>query len=598
MQPGSTALGMDDTFITPPALPAPPTRAALFIFLLVLAALVHLATIGWGDLYNETDGQYAGAAKEMVQSHQWLVPTNDSIPRVQKPPLLYWLICSSYKIFGVNAAAARLPIAVAMISSVMLTFLIGERLGGPWRGFLAGLIHLCSCGSFLLGRIVMPEPVFSAFIGGAIYCVVRGYERTPQRRRWFAGFWIFAALGCMTKSLHGLLYPAAVVVLLALFFREARLRFRSLFRWDGILLFLLIAAPWHVWMEWRSPGFLSHITAREWLAHLAGREDFGHSFDNVPRLQFVALHLAWWFPWSFAVLPGAALAWRKVFRPNEIDFADALPLCWMGAVLVPLFFIGQRQDYYSMSMWSAFAIWAATAWVRMPRAHQLVGTGAVFVVGVIAALIAWQLPALLRGTDGHWGETASRSTTWRTITDIPISTWLGFRSMFAVIGIALLLFSAIAIYFIWQNRSRLALTALSAAMIPIGFSMLDGVARMAPFFSLAEAARVINPQLTGAEKVLYEGPLHVGSSLIFYLNRQFYLVNQTSTSEPGATSEAARNLFLDDEAALKFWAEPARTYLINEGNRAAHWEQLFAARGLPFHHIMNCGTNVVMSNQP
>ena len=55
-----------------------------------------------------------------------------------------------------------LPIALGILAAVAFTFLIGDRLGGPWRGFLAGLIHLCCCGTFLFGRIVMPEPVFSA----------------------------------------------------------------------------------------------------------------------------------------------------------------------------------------------------------------------------------------------------------------------------------------------------------------------------------------------------------------------------------------------------------------------------------------------------
>ena len=134
--------------------------------------MLHIATIGWGDLYNETDGQYAGAAREMLESGQWLTPTNDGIPRLQKPPLLYWAIAVSLKAFGLTTAAARLPIALGIFAAVAFTFLIGDRLGGPWRGFLAGLIHLCCCGAFLFGRIVMPEPVFSAFIAGAIYCAI------------------------------------------------------------------------------------------------------------------------------------------------------------------------------------------------------------------------------------------------------------------------------------------------------------------------------------------------------------------------------------------------------------------------------------------
>ena len=168
MSSGNPALSLEEAFLTPASLEPPPVRRALLIFLLCLTALLHLATIGWGDLYNETDGQYAGAAREMLESHQWFTPTNDGIPRLQKPLLLYWAIAVSLKIFGLNTAAVRLPMALATMASIAFTFLIGDRLGGPWRGFLAGLIHLCCCGAFIFGRMVMPEPLFGAFIAGAL----------------------------------------------------------------------------------------------------------------------------------------------------------------------------------------------------------------------------------------------------------------------------------------------------------------------------------------------------------------------------------------------------------------------------------------------
>ncbi|CAN5587681.1 hypothetical protein BH20VER3_BH20VER3_18940 [soil metagenome] len=597
MSSGNPALSLDDVFLTPHALEPPPIRRALFIFLVCLSALLHIATIGWGDLYNETDGQYAGAAREMLASHAWLAPTNDGILRPQKPPLLYWAIAVSLKTFGLTTAAARLPVAIATCVTVALTFLIGDRLGGPWRGFLAGLIHLCCCGTFLFNRILMPEPLFSAFIAGAIYCAIRGYERRQSRRAWFRGFWVCVAFACMTKSLHGLLFPAAILGLLSCFYRPARLRFRELLRWDGILIFLLIAAPWHSWLEWQHPGFIGQFTAREWLIHLAGETDPGHTYDNVPRRIFLSLHLAWWFPWSFAILPGVFLAWRRVLRPGEIEFADALPLCWMAVVFIPLFVIGQRQDYYSMSMWGGFAIFAATAWERMPRWTQLCGVGAVLLLGVVAGFIAWQLPELLRNADGHWGTTAARSTAWRTLTSIPISTWLGFRSMFAIVGLALILFSAIALWFIWRNRPRLALTALAAAMVPIGFSLMDGVARMAPYFSLADAAEFIQERIAPNDKVIYEGQMHVGSSLLFYLGRKFYLVNHDPASEPGAALGPKPDIFLDEATVEQAWGGPDRLYLLIEQTRLPYWRTLLGSGGIPTEELMTCGTIVLLSNR-
>src|SRR5205807_4169579 len=117
MVAATRAFRLEDTLLDPPALNPPPLRHALFVSLIALAALLHIGTTGWGDLYNETDGQYAGAGREIIVAKQWLLPTNDGVARMQKPPLLYWLIIVSYKLFGVNAAAARLPIALAVIAT-------------------------------------------------------------------------------------------------------------------------------------------------------------------------------------------------------------------------------------------------------------------------------------------------------------------------------------------------------------------------------------------------------------------------------------------------------------------------------------------------
>src|ERR1700724_3960207 len=102
----------------------------------------------------------------------------------------------------------------------------------------------------------MPDLFFSAFVTGAIFCGVCGYQRRRFRRFWFLGFWLCAALACLTKGLHGLICPAAGFLLLALLYREARLRFRPLLHWSYLSIFLLIVAPRDVWAEWPFTGFL------------------------------------------------------------------------------------------------------------------------------------------------------------------------------------------------------------------------------------------------------------------------------------------------------------------------------------------------------
>src|SRR5206468_939530 len=75
MTAATQSLRLEETLLEPPALPPPPTRHALLAILIALAALLHVATIGSGDLYSETEGQYAEPPE------RWLNPINGSCQR-------------------------------------------------------------------------------------------------------------------------------------------------------------------------------------------------------------------------------------------------------------------------------------------------------------------------------------------------------------------------------------------------------------------------------------------------------------------------------------------------------------------------------------
>jgi 4-amino-4-deoxy-L-arabinose transferase-like glycosyltransferase len=567
MVAGARTFTLDDTFLEPQVLNPPPTRHALLAFLLALAAILHIGTAAWGDLYDGVEGQLAGGAREMVESRQWLVPTNNGAPLCQRPPLAYWGIALSYKVFGVSATAARLPIALAMIASVALTFLLGERLAGYWRAFAAGLIHLCSGGAFLLGRMVTADAFFALFMAGAIYCIVCGYQRRKFRWAWFTGFWSCGALACLAKGPECILYLAAICLLLALLFREARMRFRLLLHWAYLLLFVAVAAPWFIWTQIHFPGFLWHLES--WA-----------SDPGLARWQFLLLNFAWWFPAIFLVLPGLLFAPRKIIRPHEFTFADGLPLCWAAVGILPLLWIGERGASSSLSVLPAFALFAACAWERTSRPFRIAGIALALLVGVGVAAIAWFNPPILDAiTSGA----------------LPDAARVSLRPMAQIAILSLLIFSLPAFYLVTKQRAEIALFLILGSMVPIGFCLAESASRIAPFFSLADAAEFLNPRLGLDGQVLYEGPLRTGSSLSFYLNKKFFLVNQT----PGLfeTDAAAQNKYLDEHFVLEAWDRANPIYFIIEEDRVSHWRRLITDRIHIYHQVTTCGSRVVLSNQ-
>ena len=566
MVAGARTFTLEDTFLEPQVLNPPPTRHALFAFLLALAAVVHIGTASWGDLYDGVEGQLAGGAREMLESQQWLVPTNNGVPQLETPPLAYWMLALSYKICGVTATAARIPIALAMIGSVAIIFLIGERLAGYWRGFAAGLIHLCSGGGFLLGRMVAPDSFFALFIAVAIYCLVCGYQRRKFRWAWFAGFWFCGSLACLTKGPAAILYLGGICLLLAIFFREARLRFRLLFHWSYLLLFVAITAPWFAWTQNQFPGFLSIllVSANE---------------TALPRGQFFLRHFAWWFPALFLILPGLYFAPRKVLRPHEMTFADALPLCWLGIAFLPLF-IGDRQAHSALAAMPPFALFAACAWERTWPPFRIAGIALALLAGGALAATACLAPRRFY------------SITFGTI---PGEESRYLNHMAPVALLVLLVFSLSALFFVIKQREELALFLVLGSMVPLGFGLAEVVSRAAPRFSLAGAAQFLNPRLGQNGQVIYEGPLRTGNSLSFYLHKKFFLVNQT----PGLFEKdaASQNKYLDEHFVLAAWDRSNPIYFIIEEERVSHWRRLITDRVHIYHQVTTCGSRVILSNQ-
>src|SRR5437588_1640730 len=107
-----------------------PPRLCHYFILILVCCLLYLPNLGGPSLWDIDEGLNAEAAREMLESGNWIVPTFNGQPRTAKPALLYWLQVAAYRRLGVTEFAARLPSALAALGTVLLTYELGRRMFG------------------------------------------------------------------------------------------------------------------------------------------------------------------------------------------------------------------------------------------------------------------------------------------------------------------------------------------------------------------------------------------------------------------------------------------------------------------------------------
>ena len=91
---------------------------------------------------DDVDAVVAQISRTMVSSGDWVTARLDGVSYLEKPPLFYWPLAVSFKVFGVHDWAARIPVALAVIGLCLVTaafgsWAFGRRAGGFWR--------VCAC---------------------------------------------------------------------------------------------------------------------------------------------------------------------------------------------------------------------------------------------------------------------------------------------------------------------------------------------------------------------------------------------------------------------------------------------------------------------
>jgi hypothetical protein len=386
------------------------------------------------------------------------------------------------------------------------------------------------------------------------------------------------------------------------------------------LLFLAIAAPWHILAGVRNPHFFWFYFINEHFMRFLGKR-IPKDYNKQTNSLYWTLHLVWLFPWSI-YLPVALrrpvknwLARRKnrllKMPPAPLNFrsrTELFCLAWAGVTLL-FFSFSTNQEYYTFPAYFPILLLIA---MRLADEEEYgsrqwltwsAGVLAVICVTVSAVLTAglWSsrhLPFVPDiGTVLATPDLAAETLSMGHMLDLTGESFAALRLPAILAAVVLLIGPAFA-FWLRRRGSQLAATWTTGVTMAI-FLIAAHIAlvRFDPFLGSEKMAEQIAPQLAPSDRVMIYGDESFGSSLLFYLRRPIELVNGNTTSMWwGSTYPDAPHIFLNDQDLLSAWNSSERVFLFVPQHQRARVETLLPGKR-PLHIASGMSGKVIFTNQ-
>jgi 4-amino-4-deoxy-L-arabinose transferase-like glycosyltransferase len=462
----------------------PSVSTTWLLFVLIFLA-VQVGSLFSPPLLDDVDAAHAEAAQHMAESGNLITSKINGIRYIEKPPLPYWVVAGSYKLFGENTFSTHLPNALAMLALVWLAWAWARRAWSDRAGLYAGLAVLTSIGPFLFTRFIIPEVELSLFLLLALYCLLTGLESNrPGRIYWM---WANVAFALLTKGLIAPVFFFGAAIPYLMLTGQWR-RWRDLKPFSGFLLFLLIAAPWHILCGLANPdqghpvgnhptignvhGFFYFYFVNEHILRFFSMR-YPHDYNKLPFVAYWLLHLVWLFPWSLFLPALLMVAWKTrhswmkhlhhdagqtvdfyldhAAREDVASYVFRLKFrvrsIWLlslfSAWTLFFFSLSSNQEYYTFPVWTPLFILIAAVLAGVEE-----GRGPEYTVGASQPLL---------------------STRWLT----------GAQAVFAVVGV---LAAATLAWGLWDSRNMPYVTDIGTLLAHRGVG--DYTLSMSHFFDL------------------------------------------------------------------------------------------------------------------
>lgn len=599
-------------------LPSGQSRWLYFAVIVLFWVAVFAPGVFTPPLFDDADAAHADAGREILVRHDWVTLHENGIRYLEKAPLPYWAMATSFRLFGVGAWSARLPQALGVLALLFLLIRMGEEFLSFEAGFWAAVVCVTSFGPYLFTRILIPDLLVGFWIGLSLYFFFQGWRAGKPSRLQCWGLAAAVALNVLTKSLIGIVFPGAIIFLFLLLVRDLRhlLKMRLL---SSTIVFLLVAAPWHILAALQNPpqgqskGFLWFYFVNEQVLRYLGKR-YPVDYGTVPLLLFWGLLLVWLLPWS-AFLPQALSRVRlRLLRTAEMrrspEAATLLFFVW-AAVILLFFSFSTRQEYYVAPALPALGLLLG-GWLASESQSQYGGAPAR--QGRVSAAVLLFVGLLIAGSTLTIAILSHSPPPGAGLADLldknPADTYvLSLGHFLDLTGRAMSLFrgpllgTALAFLFgtglNWllrrRGRPRIANTALALMMCVFIECAHIALGVFSPVLGSQPLAAAIQKQWQPGDLIVCDGEYSNASSINFYTGQQMLIRNgRINGLWYGSLFPDAPPIFLEDAEFAKVWAGDRRVYFVVQSEeRRADAEKI-----APAYLLAAAGGKVVFTNRP
>jgi len=317
------------------------------LLLFIISLTLLLQNLDKPMIYILDEAKNAECAREMMVSGDFIMPYFNGQLRTDKPPLHYFFMILSYKIFGVSAFSARFFSVVFGALTILISFMFCRKYLGEKAGWITALVLLSSLHFNFQMRMSVPDPYLIFFMSGSFMCF---YTFLIEKEKfWIMLMYLCFGLGVLTKGPLAIALPGLIMLVFLIMTKRFTWSMIHSFQIPaGIIIVLLISLPWY-WLNyqasdglWTEGFFFKHNLQR-----FSDTMEGHGGFFLLPLIMVIIGLL----PLGIFCIQAMFLAWKR--RANE---ALLYSLCIVLGIIIFFSFSQTKLPNYTTPAYPFIAI--------------------------------------------------------------------------------------------------------------------------------------------------------------------------------------------------------------------------------------------------